>query len=121
MKIETLAVHAGAETDPQTGAVTPPIHLSTTFERAQDGSYPNGYIYGRSGNPTRAALESCLVQLEGAAAAAAFRQALRRPRPCSSLSPRAIMSSRPRMSTTARLDCCAISSPGGAWSQPSWT
>ena len=72
MKIETLAVHAGGETDPQTGAVTPPIHLSTTFERAQDGSYPKGYVYGRSNNPTRAALESCLTQLEGAAAAAAF-------------------------------------------------
>ena len=33
MKIETLAVHAGQEIDPTTGAVTPPIHLSTTFER----------------------------------------------------------------------------------------
>jgi cystathionine gamma-synthase len=72
MKIETVAVHAGMETDPQTGAVTPPIHPSTTFERAQDGSYPKGYVYGRSNNPTRATLESCLAQLEGAAAAAAF-------------------------------------------------
>ena len=72
MKIETLAVHAGIATDSRTGAVTPPIHLSTTFERAQDGTYPQGYVYGRSNNPTRAALESCLGQLEGAAAAAAF-------------------------------------------------
>src|SRR3954452_5499529 len=72
MHIETLAVHAGSEVDPKTGAVTPPIHLSTTFERAADGSFPGGFIYSRSGNPTRQALEECLVQLEGGAAAAAF-------------------------------------------------
>ncbi|HEX7022001.1 MAG TPA: aminotransferase class I/II-fold pyridoxal phosphate-dependent enzyme, partial [Trueperaceae bacterium] len=69
---ETLAVHAGAEPDPATGAVTPPIHLSTTFERAADGSYPHGYVYTRSGNPNRTALERCLMALEGAEAAAAF-------------------------------------------------
>ena len=72
MHIETLAVHAGAEVDPKTGAVTPPIHLSTTFERAPDGSFPGGFIYSRSGNPNRQALEGCLAQLEGGAAAAAF-------------------------------------------------
>ena len=72
MHIETLAVHAGAEVDPKTGAVTPPIHLSTTFERAPDGSFPGGFIYSRSGNPNRQALEACLAQLEGGAAAAAF-------------------------------------------------
>ena len=72
MHIETLAVHAGTTTDPKTGAVTPPIHLSTTFERAPDGSFPGGFIYTRSGNPTRQALEACLMELEGGAAAAAF-------------------------------------------------
>src|SRR6185503_2397534 len=40
LKMETLAVHAGRRTDPATGAVTPPIHLSTTFERGTDGEYP---------------------------------------------------------------------------------
>jgi cystathionine gamma-synthase len=43
MKIETQAVHAGRRIDPATGAVTPPIHLSTTFERHPDGEYPLGF------------------------------------------------------------------------------
>jgi cystathionine gamma-synthase len=72
MHIETLAVHAGSAIDPKTGAVTPPIHLSTTFQRAPDGSFPGGFIYTRDGNPTRQALEACLAELEGGAAAAAF-------------------------------------------------
>jgi cystathionine gamma-synthase len=72
MRFETLAVHAGHQPDPATGAVTPPIHLSTTFERAPDGTFPGGYIYARDANPNRRALESCLAQLEAGAAAAAF-------------------------------------------------
>lgn len=70
--VETTAVHAGARVDPSTGAVTPPIHLSTTFERAADGSYTDGYVYGRSDNPNRRALEECLTALEGGAATVAF-------------------------------------------------
>lgn len=76
MKFETLAVHAGRGVDPATGAVELPIHLSTTFERAGDGSLPAGFSYTRSGNPTRVALESCLSALEGGAAAAAFSSGL---------------------------------------------
>jgi cystathionine gamma-synthase len=72
MRLETLAVHAGAAVDPVTRALTPSIHLSTTFERAEDGTFPGGFIYSRSGNPTRLALEQCLKELEGGAAAAAF-------------------------------------------------
>jgi len=72
MQLETLAIHAGQAPDPTTGAVMPPIHLSTTFERAPDGSYPGGYVYTRSENPNRAALEQCLAALEGGDAAAAF-------------------------------------------------
>ncbi len=72
MKIETLAIHAGRRIDPATGAVTPPIHLSTTFEREADGSYPQGYIYARTSNPNRESLERCLSKLEGGTAAAAF-------------------------------------------------
>ncbi|MFN3332689.1 MAG: trans-sulfuration enzyme family protein [Caldilinea sp.] len=72
MRLETLAIHAGQSPDPATGAVMPPIHLSTTFERAPDGSYPGGYVYTRTENPNRAALEQCLAALEGGAAAAAF-------------------------------------------------
>ena len=72
MRIETLAVHSGRNIDPATGAVTPPIHMSTTFEREPDGAYPQGFVYGRSGNPTRTLLEECLRDLEGGEAAAAF-------------------------------------------------
>ncbi|HRW07441.1 MAG TPA: PLP-dependent transferase, partial [Caldilineaceae bacterium] len=72
MKIETIAVHAGKGIDPSTGAVMPPIHLSTTFERAADGTYPGGYTYIRSENPTRRALEDALVALEGGVCAATF-------------------------------------------------
>ncbi len=68
---ETIAVHAGRGTDPVTGAVAAPIHLSTTFERAKDGSFP-GFNYTRTDNPNRAALETALTQLEGGAASAAF-------------------------------------------------
>ncbi len=72
MKIETLAVHAGHHVDAATGAIAPPIYLSTTFERQVDGSYPQGYQYIRENNPNREALEQCLCQLEGGVAAAAF-------------------------------------------------
>jgi cystathionine gamma-synthase len=72
MRIETIAVHAGHEPDPLTGAVTPAISLSTTFERNPDLSFPAGHIYGRDSNPNRTALESCLAQLEDAGAAACF-------------------------------------------------
>ncbi|MFO7634781.1 MAG: PLP-dependent transferase [Caldilinea sp.] len=72
MRIETLAIHAGHAPDAATGAVMPPIHLSTTFERNPDGTYPAGYVYTRTENPNRAALESCLSALEGGAASAAF-------------------------------------------------
>lgn len=64
MRFETLAIHADHESDPMTGAVTPPLHLSTTFERQPDGSYPHGYVYIRTENPTRDALERLLAALE---------------------------------------------------------
>jgi cystathionine gamma-synthase len=72
MRIETLAVHAGQEVDPVTGAVAQSIYVSTTFERAPDGSYPHGHIYSRTSNPNREALEATLAALEGGAASAAF-------------------------------------------------
>lgn len=72
MKIETLAVHAGRETDKASGAVESPIHLSTTFRRDEHGELPSEFVYSRSGNPTRRALEKCLAQLEEGAECAAF-------------------------------------------------
>lgn len=76
MKIETKAVHAGRRIDPSTGAVTPPIHLSTTFERGPGGHYPLGFSYSREGNPTRQSLEVCLAALEGGKEALAFSSGL---------------------------------------------
>jgi cystathionine gamma-synthase len=72
MHIETIAVHAGHAPDAATGAVTPPIHLSTTFEREADGQYRAGLVYSRYANPNRVALEECLTKLEGGAGAACF-------------------------------------------------
>ena len=72
MQIETLAVHAGHVVDPSTGAVTTPIHLSSTFERSADGSYRAGHVYGRTSNPNRQSLETALTQLEGGAASIAY-------------------------------------------------
>lgn len=72
MRIETIAVHAGRKTDSATGSVTPPIYLSTTFEREPDGEYPKGYVYTRSNNPNREALEKCLTELEDGKECASF-------------------------------------------------
>jgi cystathionine gamma-synthase len=72
MRLETAAIHAGRSVDPATGAVTLPIHLSTTFERAPDGTYPHDFVYSRNDNPNRRALETCLAALEGGTQAVAF-------------------------------------------------
>jgi cystathionine gamma-synthase len=71
-RIETIAVHSGHEIDRSTGAVSAPIHLSTTFERDVEGSYSRGFMYSRNDNPNRNALERGVSALEGGAAAAAF-------------------------------------------------
>src|SRR4051812_9800141 len=76
MRIETLAVHAGHKVDEASGAVAAPIHVSTTFERAADGTYPSGFIYSRSDNPNRRALEEALAAMEGGQVAAAFGSGL---------------------------------------------
>jgi cystathionine gamma-synthase len=72
MRIETLAARAGHAVDPSTGAVIPPIHLTTTFEREPDGSYRQGFLYSRMSNPGRQSLETALAALEGGSAALAF-------------------------------------------------
>src|SRR5579864_209457 len=82
---ETLAIHAGQEPDPLTGAVVPPIYQVSTYK--QDGvgglrgrglhaGWNEGYEYSRSANPTRGALEDCLAALEGGARALAFASGL---------------------------------------------
>src|SRR5256885_2155442 len=72
MKFETLAVHAGAEPDPATAALAPPIHLSTTFEHAPDGATLHGFMYIRDSNPTQSRLEASLAAIDSAAGALAF-------------------------------------------------
>lgn len=74
--LDTLAIHAGQDPDPATGAVNVPVYLTSTY--AQDGvgtlrtGLGNGYDYSRSGNPTRTALQDCLAALEGGSHGLAF-------------------------------------------------
>ncbi len=75
-RFETLAVHAGAEPDPQTGAVVPAIQMSTTFKQDGVGGLRGGFEYGRSGNPTRVALEQAIATLEGATHGLAYASGL---------------------------------------------
>ena len=71
----TRAIHVGSEPDPATGAVNPPVYLTSTY--AQDGvGVPRFSDYGRVDNPTRAALETCLAALEGAQYGVAFASGL---------------------------------------------
>jgi cystathionine gamma-synthase len=72
MKIETRAVHVGRKPEGGTRDVTPAIHMSTTFQKADDGSLPGGFLYSRTDNPNRAALEEVLASLEEGEAALAF-------------------------------------------------
>jgi cystathionine gamma-synthase len=69
---ETLAIHAGQEPDPLTGAVVPPIYQVSTYKQDRVGSPRAGYEYSRTANPTRTALEECLAALEGGARGLAF-------------------------------------------------
>ncbi len=75
-RFETLAVHAGAEPDPHTGAVVPAIQMSTTFKQDGVGGLRAGFEYGRSGNPTRLALEEAIAALEGATHGLAYASGL---------------------------------------------
>jgi len=64
MKIETRVVHAGGTPDPSTGAIAPPIHLSTTFEHGPATEDLHGYLYVRDKNPTQDRLEEAMAALE---------------------------------------------------------
>ena len=71
MDFETRAIHEGQEPDPATGAVIPPIYQTSTYVHDEVGRH-RGYVYSRSANPTRTALETCLASLEGASHGFAF-------------------------------------------------
>ncbi|GHG79468.1 cystathionine gamma-synthase [Streptomyces griseocarneus] len=73
---ETLAIHAGQEADPLTGAVVPPIYQVSTYKQDGVGGLRGGYEYSRSGNPTRTALEENLAALEGGVRGLAFASGL---------------------------------------------
>jgi cystathionine beta-lyase/cystathionine gamma-synthase len=69
--LATRFVHTGFERDPATGAVTPPVYRAVTFHQ-DDPWHPDRYDYSRSGNPTRAALENAVAELEGGCRGFAF-------------------------------------------------
>jgi cystathionine gamma-synthase len=73
---ETLAIHAGQEPDPLTGAVVPPIYQVSTYAQDGVGNTRGGYEYSRSANPTRTALETCLAALEKGERGLAFASGL---------------------------------------------
>ena len=72
---ETLAIHAGQDPDPGTGAVVVPIYQTSTYAQSEVGVH-QGYEYSRSGNPTRTALETCLAALEQGSRGLAFASGL---------------------------------------------
>lgn len=72
MHIDTILVHSGGRRDEETGAISPPIHLSTTFERTDEGEPTHGFSYVRDGNPTQARLEEALAAIDSAAGALFF-------------------------------------------------
>ncbi|HEV2316157.1 MAG TPA: PLP-dependent aspartate aminotransferase family protein [Thermoplasmata archaeon] len=75
MRFDTRAVHDGQPVDPATGAVNTPVYLSSTF--VQEAPNRNkGWVYSRSGNPTRSVLENALARLESGATGLAFSSGL---------------------------------------------
>jgi cystathionine gamma-lyase len=71
----TRAIHAGQDADPATGATVVPIYATSTFTQEAPGKH-KGFEYSRSGNPTRAALETCLAAMEGGERGLAFASGL---------------------------------------------
>src|SRR3954463_12996664 len=69
---DTLAIHAGQEPDPRTGAVVTPIYQTSTYAQDAVGAPRLGYEYSRTANPTRDALQECLAALEGGRTGLAF-------------------------------------------------
>lgn len=72
----TRAIRAGQEFDPTTGAVVPPIYMTSTFVQDGIGGFRGGYEYARGGNPTRDSLQELLASLEGGSHAYSFASGL---------------------------------------------
>jgi cystathionine beta-lyase len=75
MKFNTKVIHAGVEPDPATGAIMTPIYQTSTYVQEEIGKH-KGFEYSRTGNPTRAALESSIAALENAKYGACFGSGL---------------------------------------------
>ena len=75
MRFDTLAIHAGQEPDPTTGAIMTPVYFTSTYVQDGPGEH-KGYEYSRTLNPTRKALQDCLAALEGAKYGACFASGL---------------------------------------------
>ena len=75
MRFDTLAIHAGQQPDPTTGAIMTPIYYTSTYVQAGPGEH-KGFEYSRTQNPTRHALQDCLASLEGAKYGLAFASGL---------------------------------------------
>jgi len=72
----TIAIHAGQEFDPTTGAVIPPVYMTSTYVQESIGNLRGGYEYSRGGNPTRTSLETLLAALEGGTHGLSFASGL---------------------------------------------
>jgi len=75
-EFSTRAIHAGQEPDGPTGAVIPPLYLTSTYVQDGIGGLRGGYEYSRSGNPTRDSLQTLLADLDGGVAAYSFSSGL---------------------------------------------
>jgi len=75
MKFNTKVIHAGVEPDPSTGAIMTPIYQTSTYVQQGVGKH-RGFEYSRTGNPTRAALESSIAAIESGKYGAAFGSGL---------------------------------------------
>ncbi|MEL6297783.1 MAG: PLP-dependent transferase [Pseudomonadota bacterium] len=76
MTRQTFAAQAGGHIDSATGAVVPPIHVATTFEREADTTYAHGLIYSRDGHPSAMQCEAVISELEGGAETRVFASGL---------------------------------------------
>ncbi len=76
MKFNTKTIHGGQHPDPSTGAVMPPVFQTSTFAQTSPGKPIGDYVYSRSANPTRTALEEALASIENGAKGLAFSSGL---------------------------------------------
>lgn len=76
MRWDTRLIHEGQSPDPLTGSVNPPVYLTSTYAQKAPGRSTRGFVYSRTGNPTRAVLERVLGKLEGGAGGLAFASGL---------------------------------------------